>query len=86
MLLCHKPNVYHDCIKPFGMDCVVAGHAHGGQIRFGSRGLYAPDQGFFPRYTKGIVDERMVITTGAGNPCRFPRLYNPCEVLKLTLT
>ena len=67
------------------MDLVVAGHAHGGQIRIGNQGLYAPGQGLFPRYTRGLADGRMIISAGAGNPAGAPRWGNPCEVLRITL-
>lgn len=85
VLLCHKPHHYIKYIRDKKLDLVVAGHAHGGQIRLGSHGLYAPGQGFFPRYTKGIVDGRMIISAGVGNPSKAPRWNNPCEVLQITL-
>ena len=85
LLLSHKPDWYASHIKHLPIDCIVSGHAHGGQIRFFNQGLYAPDQGFFPRYTKGIVDNRMVISTGASNPSFMPRINNPCEIVWLTL-
>ena len=47
--------------------------------------MYSPGQGLFPRYTRGVVDGRMVISAGAGNPSRMPRWGNPCEVLRITL-
>ena len=85
VLLCHKPEHYIRFLRERDVELVVAGHAHGGQIRIGSQGLYAPGQHFFPKYTKGIVDGRLVISAGAGNPCGMPRWGNPCEVLKITL-
>lgn len=42
VLLCHKPEHYIKFLRGRDMDLVVAGHAHGGQIRIGSQGLYAP--------------------------------------------
>ena len=63
----------------------MAGHAHGGQIRVAGRGVFSPGQGLFPRYTCGVVDGRMVISAGAGNPVHLPRWGNPCEVLRITL-
>ena len=67
------------------VDLVVAGHAHGGQIRLAGRGVFSPGQGLFPRYTYGVVDGRMVMSAGAGNPVHLPRWGNPCEVLRITL-
>ncbi|MEG1570908.1 MAG: metallophosphoesterase [Clostridia bacterium] len=85
VLLCHKPNHYMDYVRERDIDLVVAGHAHGGQIRMGQQGLYAPGQGFFPKYTRGVVDGRMVISAGVSNPSHFPRWGNPCEMLMITL-
>ncbi len=85
VLMCHKPEHYIQYLRGRGVDLVVAGHAHGGQIRIGDRGVYAPGQGLFPKYTRGVVDGRMVISAGAGNPARLPRWNNPCEVLRITL-
>ena len=86
ILLCHKPELYMKRMRKRDLDLVIAGHAHGGQIRLGSLGLYAPGQGPFPRYTRGLVDGRMIISAGAGNPARMPRWGNPCEVLIIHLT
>lgn len=68
------------------VDLVISGHAHGGQIAIGKQGLYAPGQGIFPKYSRGLYHGRMIVSAGAGNPCRMPRWNNPCEVLIITLT
>ena len=86
VLLCHKPHHYMKYLRDRKLDLTVAGHAHGGQIRLGDQGVYAPGQGFFPRYTRGLVDGRMIVSAGAGNPSKMPRWNNPCEVVKITLT
>lgn len=85
VLLCHKPDHYIRRLRQRQVDLVVSGHAHGGQIRLGNQGIYAPGQFFFPKYTKGIVDGRMIISAGVGNPVGLPRWNNPCEVLRITL-
>ena len=85
VLLCHKPEHYIENMRGRRLDLVAAGHAHGGQIRIAEHGVYSPGQGLFPRYTRGVVDGRMVISAGAGNPSRMPRWGNPCEVLRITL-
>ena len=36
------------------IDLVLSGHAHGGQVRIGEQGLYAPGQEFFPKYTAPV--------------------------------
>ena len=86
ILLCHHPEDYMNRLRPCNVDLVLAGHAHGGQIRVCGRGLYAPGQGIFPRYTRGVIDERMIVSAGAGNPICAPRWGNPCEALMIDLT
>lgn len=81
ILLSHHPEYYSRYIKAYDVDLILSGHAHGGQIRLFNRGLFSPNQGFFPRYTKGVYDERLVVSTGLANTVRFvPRLNNPCEL------
>ena len=43
------------------VDLLLCGHTHGGQWRLFNRGLFAPGQGFFPKYSKGVYG-RMVIS------------------------
>ena len=81
ILLCHKPEEYWKRMRSRDFDLVIAGHAHGGQIRLGNQGVYAPGQGLLPRLTRGRPDEKLIISAGAGNPARMPRWGNPCEVL-----
>lgn len=85
ILLSHKPHYfgkYCNC----GYDLVLCGHAHGGQWRipFTHRGIFAPGQGFFPKYTEGVHikdDTKMVISRGLGNS-EFPlRLFNRPEIV-----
>ena len=86
VLMCHKPELYMKRMRRRDLDLVIAGHAHGGQIRIGKQGLFAPGQGPFPRWTRGLVDGRMIISAGAGNPARMPRWGNPPEVLIIHLS
>ena len=58
LLLHHKPNIWRS-YYPTNIqipNVVFSGHAHGGQVRipFINRGLIAPDQGLFPKYTSGL--------------------------------
>lgn len=84
ILLCHRPEDYLQNLRDVDVDLVLAGHTHGGQIRFFNRGLYASGQGVFPKYTKGIV-EKMIISTGVSNRVLVPRWNNPCEVVRVQL-
>ena len=47
--------------------------------------LVVPGQGLFPKYTRGVVDGRMIVSAGVSNPVHMPRWGNPCEVLRITL-
>ena len=82
ILLCHHPE-YIGLVPP-SVDLVLSGHAHGGQIRFFGRGLYAPDQGWFPKLTSGVHDGRLVISRGLSNPFRLPRIFNPYEIVYIS--
>ena len=87
ILLCHYPHLYEKHFKHSKIDLIVSGHAHGGQWRIFGRGLYAPHQGLFPKYTSGIHDGKHVISRGAvNNACPIPRLFNPCEVISIIVS
>ena len=68
----------------------MAGHAHGGQWRFFGRGIYAPGQGLFPKYTSGLYREGgeiLAVSRGMTNSVRWiPRFFDPCEILVLALS
>ena len=85
LLLCHHPEYYDMFIKKYDVDLIVSGHAHGGQIRLLHRGLWAPGQGWFPKYSSGLYDERLLVGRGLGNVYRSPRINNRPEVLEIHL-
>ena len=88
LLLCHHPEVYRDYIAGRKIDLTLCGHAHGGQIQFFGRGLYAPGQGLFPKLTHGLHDGgKMLVSRGMTNAAkpRVPRINNPCELIILNL-
>jgi predicted MPP superfamily phosphohydrolase len=61
---------------------MLSGHAHGGQIRLFNRGLFAPGQGWWPKWTKGVYDHCLVVSTGLSNTASpIPRLFNPTEIV-----
>lgn len=54
VLLAHRPERF-DAYRELGAELIFSGHTHGGQIRLPLIGsLVAPNQGFFPKYDKGI--------------------------------
>lgn len=84
LLLCHHPEYFDRYLRPYPIDLVVSGHAHGGQWRMFGRGVYAPDQPLFPKYTSGVHEERLVISRGVVNSVpAVPRFFNPCELVMI---
>lgn len=88
MLLSHRPEKL-DLYSALDYDLVFSGHAHGGQIRLPFLGgVIAPHQGFFPDLTEGVHtmgNTSLVISRGLGNSL-FPfRLFNPPELVLVTL-
>ena len=84
LLLCHHPE-YIPTVSQLGMDLVVCGHAHGGQWRIFGRGVYAPGQGLFPKYTSGVHQGNCVISRGLGDHTSIPRIFNDNELVMITL-
>lgn len=89
IILSHRPELFDNYIETKG-DLFLTGHAHGGQwiIPFTKQGLYAPNQGRFPKYTQGIFNNNsitMIVNRGLGNS-GFPlRLFNTPEIIKINL-
>ena len=89
ILLSHRPELF-SYYAAHDIDLVFAGHAHGGQFRipFLNQGLIAPDQGFFPEYTKGTYERNgttMVVSAGLGNSIIPLRLFNLPELVVTVL-
>lgn len=88
LLMDHHPEHYPEYLKDGhkGIDLILSGHAHGGQIRIKNRGLFSPGQGILPKYTKGFYDNRLLVSAGLSNTgSPIPRICNEPEVLKLTI-
>ena len=63
---------------------MLSGHAHGGQVRIGSQGLWSTSQGFLPKYTSGVNqmgESQVVISRGLGDSEPFPRISNQPELV-----
>ena len=81
VLICHHPEYYEPYLKNRNIDLIVSGHAHGGQWRIFGRGVFAPGQGIFPKYTSGVHDGRLVVSKGLKKSGLVPRIFNPREVV-----
>ncbi len=85
ILLCHHPEYYEKYLTEYDIDLIVSGHAHGGQWRFFGKGIFAPGQGLFPKYTSGVYDGRLVVSRGMKKARVIPRFFNPTEVVLITV-
>ncbi len=86
VLLCHHPEYFMTDIQKTDIELTVCGHAHGGQWRLFGRGVYAPGQGIFPKYTAGVLEGRCVISRGLGNHSIIPRIFNAPELVIIELS
>lgn len=89
ILLAHHPERAAGHALILHPDYILSGHAHGGQFRVFGRGIYAPDQGLFPKYTSGLYPiaegTDLIVSRGIGRS-RFPfRLNNPPHIPILNL-
>lgn len=85
VLLTHHPEYYEPFLKDKGIDLIISGHAHGGQVRIGNQGLYSPGQGLFPKYTSGIHDGKLIVSRGIAGTELFPRINNKPEIVYIKL-
>jgi predicted MPP superfamily phosphohydrolase len=88
VLLAHRPERIEEYLEcPF--DLILSGHAHGGQFRLPFiGGLFAPNQGFFPKYDAGLYttdDTKMIVSRGVGNSIFPLRINNPPEIILIEL-
>lgn len=85
VLLAHRPELLAKYAQ-FPFDLVVSGHAHGGQVRIPGvlNGLYAPNQGWFPKLAGGAYTQdgtTMIVSRGLAVRTRLPRIFNRPEVV-----
>lgn len=88
ILLSHRPELL-DIYEKNNIDLVFCGHAHGGQFRIPYvLGMFAPNQGFLPKYTSGIYKKNltsMIVSRGIGNSILPIRIFNRPEIIQITL-
>lgn len=85
VLLAHRPELLAKYAQ-FPLDLVVSGHAHGGQVRIPGvlNGLYAPNQGWFPKMAGGAYTQdgtTLIVSRGLAVRTRLPRIFNRPEVV-----
>ena len=90
ILLSHRPEkalLYME----YGFDLALCGHAHGGQWRIPGliNGLYAPEQGVFPKYAGGRYDfpaGSVIVSRGLARETTWmPRICNRPELVVIHL-
>ncbi|WP_224726427.1 metallophosphoesterase [Paenibacillus vietnamensis] len=88
VLLSHRPELFPVYVQR-GMDLIFSGHAHGGQVRLPFvGGLFAPGQGFLPKYDAGKYEHDeavLIVSRGLGNSVVPQRLFNRPEVMLVEL-
>ncbi|WP_291635875.1 metallophosphoesterase [Clostridium sp.] len=88
ILLSHRPEFF-DLYVNNNIDVAFTGHAHGGQVIIPFvGGILSPNQGFWPKYYKGIHRKNnttMVISRGLGNSTFPQRIFNRPEIVTVTL-
>lgn len=89
ILLAHRPELI-EIYKEYKFDLVLSGHSHGGQVRipFILNGLFAPNQGWFPKYAGGEYKHDTlthIVSRGVSYNRRVPRIFNPPEVVVIDI-
>ena len=87
ILLSHVPEglLLWKSMEYWDVDLVFSGHVHGGQVRVPFvGGLFDPEEGFFPTYTRGMFscgNGTMILSAGLGSSRGIPRVNNLPEIV-----
>ena len=89
ILIYHQPEQIGKYMSNDNIDLILSGHTHGGQFRIPFiGGVMSPNQGFFPKYDKGLFEfekSNLIISSGLGNSHKVPRLNNPPEIVVIEI-
>ncbi len=89
ILISHRPELF-PLYDRWEFDLVLCGHTHGGLVRIPgiSNGLWAVDQGYFPKYPGGLYvhegktgEYSQVVSRGCSVNPTAPRVFNPPEIV-----
>lgn len=87
ILLSHIPEglLLWKSMERWNVDLVFSGHVHGGQVRLPFvGGLFDPEEGWFPTYTKGMYEcgyGTMILSAGLGSSKGIPRINDMPELV-----
>jgi len=89
ILIAHRPEKI-EIYKGYSFNLILSGHTHGGQVRIPPvlNGLYAPNQGLFPKYAGGLYrhgETVHIISRGLSVNPRLPRIFNPPELVVIVI-
>lgn len=88
VLLAHNPSYMKEYLA-WGADLILSGHLHGGMVRIpGIGGVIGPDFVLFPKYSgemRRVGDQTVIVSKGLGTHTIHIRLFNPAEVVVLSL-
>ncbi len=89
ILLAHNPDYFEE-YAAWGADLVLSGHVHGGMMRLPVLGgVVSPAFKFFPKYDGGLFKQGksiMILSRGLGMHTIPIRIFNPGELISLTLS
>lgn len=92
VLMAHRPELIEKYAATGSFDLVVSGHAHGGQVRIPGivNGLFAPNQGWFPKHAGGRYDvdgTTLIVSRGLSTQRQMgvPRVFNRPELVVVEL-
>lgn len=88
ILFFHRADLYPK-LNDLPVDLILSGHLHGGIVRIPFvGGVIGKRDEFFPKYTSGVYKEMnttMIVSRGCDHNTKKTRVFNPPEVLMVTL-